>query len=328
MTLRELRYLVAVADHGHFGRAAAACHVSQPTLSTQLRKLEAYLGAPLIERGGRNVQLTALGEQAVLRARAIVREAEQLIATTRARAAPLAGPLNIGIITTLSPYFLPWLLPMARARFAALQLVVREDLTPHLIECLRAHRIEAAMLALPLDSDEFDSRPLFDEPFWLACPRNHRFAALPRVPAEALHDERLLLLTDGHCLRGQALAVCGLHHAVPAAPFGDFRATSLETLSQLVASGLGCTLLPALATGAAAQSGLAIRPLATPAARRIGLVWRRHCPRRVEFELLAKAIAEQPPKGTRRVGRMPSAGRAGLRGGGASTTAEPSHAAG
>ncbi|MGH8443796.1 MAG: LysR substrate-binding domain-containing protein [Solimonas sp.] len=303
MTLRELRYLVAIADHGHFGRAAAACHVSQPTLSTQLKKLEDYLGAPLIERGGKSAQLTALGRQAVPRARAILREAEQLIASTRARAAPLAGPLNVGIIPTLSPYFLPWLLPMARSRFPELQPIVHEDLTPHLVERLRNHQIEAAVLALPLDTEEFDSAPLFDEPFWLACPHDHRFAAMPRVAVEELHDEHLLLLTDGHCLRGQALAVCGLHHATPTAPFGDFRATSLETLSQLVASGLGCTLLPALAMAAAtAQPGLVIRPLATPASRRIGLVWRRQCPRRPEFELLAHTIASQPPKGTKRIG--------------------------
>lgn len=301
MTLRELRYLVAIADHGHFGRAAAACHVSQPTLSTQLKKLETYLGAALVERGGKSAQLTPLGQQAVAHARAILREADQLIATTRACAEPLAGPLHIGIIPTLSPYLLPWLLPTLHARFNALQPIVHEDLTAHLLQRLRGHEIEAAIVALPLENEEFDSLPLFDEPFWLACPRTHRLAALRRVPMEVLREEHLLLLTDGHCLRGQALAVCGLQHAAPHAPHGDFRATSLETLSQLVASGLGCTLLPALATASAAQAGIAIRPLATPASRRLGLVWRRQCPRRAEFELLARVIAAQPPPGTGRV---------------------------
>lgn len=298
MTLRELRYLVAVADHGHFGRAAAACHVSQPTLSTQLKKLEDYLGGPLLERGGRGVELTLLGRQTLAHARRILQEAEQLVAGARTHQAPLCGPLKLGIIPTLSPYFLPWLLPAMRARYAELRPVVHEDLTQVLLERLRDRQIEAAIVALPLETAEFETAALFDEPFWLACPRTHALAARRRIDIHELQDEPLLLLTDGHCLRGQALEVCGRPQT---ASFGDFRATSLETLCQLVAGGLGCTLLPALAVPQQ-QNAIAIRPLAAPrASRRIGLVWRRHCPRGAEFRLLAQLVAVQPPRGTRRV---------------------------
>ncbi|MDB5973105.1 MAG: transcriptional regulator [Hydrocarboniphaga sp.] len=305
MTLRELRYLVAIADHGHFGRAAEACHVSQPTLSTQLKKLEAYLGVALVERGSRAALLTERGRQVVPRARLILREAEQLIASTRACAGPLAGALQLGIIPTLSPYFLPWLLPAARKRFPELQPIVHEDFTHMLLERLRTHRIDLAIMALPLEFEEFETEPLFDEPFWLACPRGHRLARMTRVPAAELQRENLLLLTDGHCLRGQALAMCGLQSPLQDPPQGDFRATSLETLCQLVAEGLGCTLLPALAALAPAATSFrfAVRPLAAPqASRRIGLVWRRHCPRRAEFMLLAQMVQAQPPRGTQRIG--------------------------
>ena len=246
MTIRELRYLVALANRAHFGRAAEDCHVSQPTLSNQIRKLEEYLGVTLIERNAKSFALTATGQEVVEKARRIVTEVDILLSSTRKPSGPLAGPLNLGVIPSLAPYFLPWLLPLTKGRYASLQLVVHEDLTRHLLERLQNYHIDAALLALPLDGEDFEEMPLFDEPFWFACPARHPLAKLTAVTEADLRDERMLLLADGHCLRGQALAACG-RVAGEEAGIDDFRAASLETICQLVAAGFGCTLLPALA---------------------------------------------------------------------------------
>ena len=173
MTIRELRYLVALANRAHFGRAAEECHVSQPTLSTQIRKLEEYLGVTLIERNAKSFALTPIGQEVVVKARRIVAQVDELLATTRTGHGPLSGPLNLGVIPTLAPYLLPKLLPLVKSRYQALQLVVHEDLTGHLLERLQGYQIDAALLALPLDGDEFEALPLFDEPFWFACPPRH-----------------------------------------------------------------------------------------------------------------------------------------------------------
>ncbi|MCH9826255.1 MAG: LysR family transcriptional regulator [Gammaproteobacteria bacterium] len=306
MTLRELRYLVALADHGHFGRAAAACHASQPTLSTQLRKLEDYLGAELIERGGRTTRLTPLGQDIAARARHIVDEADGLIAAARAHAAPLVGPLHAGIISTLSPYFLPWLLPVLRLRFPQLQLAVQEASSQPLLERLEQGHLDAAITALPVDGGDYDAAPLFDEPYWLAVPQDHPLATRSDVRFDELSEERLLLLDDMHCRHGQALPMCSLERADDAPRFGDFRETSLETLCRLVAQGIGCTLVPALARRSAqmAAPGLIVIPLRSPGAmRRLGLVWRRTSWRRTEFMQLAQSISRDPPPGTLRFDR-------------------------
>ena len=163
MTLRELRYLVALADRAHFGRAAEDCHVSQPTLSTQIRKLEEYLGATLIERNTKSISLTPLGQQVAEQARQIVSRVDALLVSARAAREPLAGPLQLGLIPTLAPYFLPWFIPQVKFRYPRLQLVVHEDQTEHLLECLRSHRVDAALLALPLDGEDLEKLPLFDE---------------------------------------------------------------------------------------------------------------------------------------------------------------------
>src|ERR1700684_1775978 len=246
MTLRELRYLVALADREHFGRAAEECCVSQPTLSTQIKKLEGYLGATLIERNARSFSLTPIGQNIVAKARRMLRQVDDLQSTARTALGPLVGPLKLGVIPTLAPYFLPWLLPLVKGHYQRLQLVVHEDLTGHLLERLRNYHIDAALLALPLDGEDFEELPLFDEPFWFACPVRHPLAKLTAVTEADLCDERMLLLADGHCLRGQALAACG-RVAGEEAGIDDFRAASLETICQLVAAGFGCTLLPALA---------------------------------------------------------------------------------
>jgi LysR family hydrogen peroxide-inducible transcriptional activator len=306
MTLRELRYLVAVADREHFGRAAEECCVSQPTLSTQIKKLEGYLGAILIERNARSFSLTPIGEDIVAKARRIVRQVDDLLSTARTAHGPLVGPLRLGVIPTLAPYFLPWLVPLVKGHYHRLQLVVHEDLTQHLVERLRNYEIDAALLALPLDGEDFEELPLFDEPFWLACPPEHSLAALETITEADLRGIPLLLLADGHCLRGQALAACGRlgDNDDVGEVIDDFRAVSLETICQLVAAGFGCTLLPALAAlpPQRPEPSFVIRPMQSPNdSRRIGLVWRRGYPKAQELALLGDLIIDNPPVGTRSV---------------------------
>jgi LysR family hydrogen peroxide-inducible transcriptional activator len=301
VTLTELRYLVALANRAHFGRAAEDCHVSQPTLSTQIRKLEEYLGVTLIERNAKSFSLTSMGQEVVEKARKILGQVDALLASTRKSHEPLTGPLNLGVIPSLAPYLLPRLLPLIKNHYPRLQLVVHEDLTEHLLERLRGYQIDAALLALPLDGGNFEEIPLFDESFWFACPPQHPLAALKTVSEADLCDVPLLLLADGHCLRGQALAACG-RTAADAERIDDFRAASLETICQLVAAGFGCTLLPALAARPPqdAASSFVIRPLRSrKASRCIGLVWRRGDQKAHELGLLAALVRDNPPSGTR-----------------------------
>ena len=303
MTIRELRYLVALANRAHFGRAAEDCHVSQPTLSNQIRKLEEYLGVTLIERNAKSFALTAIGSDVVEKARRIVSQVDSLLSSTRTVHGPLTGPLNLGVIPTLAPYFLPQLLPLIKTRYQRLQLVVHEDLTGHLLERLHAYQIDAALMALPLDGEDVEELPLFDEPFWFACSPRHPLAQLKTVTEADLCGEPMLLLADGHCLRGQALAACGRATADEEG-IDDFRAASLETICQLVAAGFGCTLLPALAASLPQGSdpSFVIRPLQSAnASRRIGLVWRRGYPKAQELELLGDLVRRNPPNGTHAV---------------------------
>jgi LysR family hydrogen peroxide-inducible transcriptional activator len=302
MTISELRYLVALANRAHFGRAAEDCHVSQPTLSNQIRKLEEYLGVTLIERNAKLFSLTAMGQEVVDKARKILGQVDALLASTRKSHEPLTGPLNLGVIPSLAPYFLPRLLPLIKNNYGRLQLVVHEDLTAHLLERLRGYQIDAALLALPLDGGNFEQLPLFDEPFYFACHTRHPLAALECVSEADLRDEPLLLLADGHCLRGQALAACGRTTADER--IDDFRAASLETICQLVAAGFGCTLLPALAARPplGPEPPFVVRPLKSRnASRRIGLVWRHDYPKAQEMKLLAQLVRDNPPAGTRTV---------------------------
>ncbi len=298
MTLRELRYLVALADLRHFGRAAECCHVTQPTLSAQLRKLEAYLGQTLIDRNARQIELTPVGEQIVDRARRLLAEADDILRLTRQHREPLEGVLNIGIIPTLAPYFLPELLRRLRERYPKLQLIVQEDFTANLVAKLKDGLLDAALLALPASVADlgYVERPLFDEPFWLVCPPGHAVAQRDSVDADAMAELKMLLLTDGHCMKGQALAICRAGDA--GSDEADFRATSLETLRQLVGAGLGCTLLPSLAVSQLPPGQFVVRPLREAASRRIGLVWPSTHRRRDELELMAGLLAEQAPDGT------------------------------
>jgi LysR family hydrogen peroxide-inducible transcriptional activator len=308
MTISELRYLVALANRAHFGRAAEDCHVSQPTLSTQIRKLEVYLGVTLIERNAKSFSLTAMGQEVVEKARKIVTQVDALLASTRTPQGPLTGPLNLGVIPTLAPYLLPRLLPLVKSHYKQLHLVVHEDLTGHLLERLRGYQIDAALLALPLDGGDFDEMPLFEEPFWFACPPRHPLAALKAVTEDDLQGEPMLLLADGHCLRGQALAACGRTDGEEA--IDDFRAASLETICQLVAAGFGCTLLPALAARPpqGVEPSFVIRPLhSINASRRIGLVWRRGYSKARDLMLLGELVRDNPPSGTRTASTVASA---------------------
>ena len=208
LTLKDLHYVVALADHGHFGRAAAACNISQPTLSTQVKKLEQGLGLVLFERTTQSVSVTDIGRDIVGRARSILAEVEAIGSVGHDQASPLTGMFRLGVIPTLGPYLLPWLVPALKASYTELRLAVREDLTLPLLERLHLNRLDAVLVALPIDEEGLDTLPMFDEPFRFAEPRQDSPAAGVMSEAE-LRGQRLLLLTEGHCLRDQALAICG-----------------------------------------------------------------------------------------------------------------------
>ncbi|TAN55035.1 MAG: hydrogen peroxide-inducible genes activator [Magnetospirillum sp.] len=288
-TLRQLRYLVALARHHHFGRAAEACFATQSTLSAGLQELEALLGATLVERTKRKVLMTPLGEAVAARAREVLRGAEDITDLVRAAGRPLAGPLRLGVIPTIAPFLLPRVLPELRRAYPDLRLVLREDLTARLLERLGNAELDVALLALPYDAPDMEMLPLVEDPFVLACPPDHPLAAKARIGGADLAAAELLLLEEGHCLRDHALAACSL----PGPSRGEgILGTSLGTLVQMVASGLGITLLPELAVAGGVLRGtdLVTRPLAGGGSRRLGLAWRRSCARKDEFHLLGQAL--------------------------------------
>lgn len=293
MNLRDLRYLVALAEHRHFGRAAAACFVSQPTLSTQIRKLEDELGVVLVERAPRRVLLTEVGAQIAERARVVVHDVDQIKALARRTLDPESGTLRLGLFPTLGPYLLPHAMPMLRQRFPRLELLLIEEKTPIVLRQLHEGKLDAGVLALPLHDEQLQAELLFEEPFVLAVPRSHRLAKRESVTTKDLAGERLLLLDDGHCLRDQALDVCQMAGAGER----DFRATSLETLRQMVAAGVGITLLPALATQPPVPASPDIRllPFGKQApSRRIALVWRKSSAMAGFLASLAEALRGLP----------------------------------
>ena len=298
MTLQDLRYVVAIAEHGHFGRAAAACDVAQPTLSIQVRNLERQLGVKLFERTTKAVSVTTIGAEIVARARHILAEIDAIMSAGQQTSGPLTGDVSLGIIPTLGPYVLPWLVPALKKDYPSLRLVLREDLTAPLLERLGSHRLDAALVALPVAGDRLETLPLFDEPFWFAEPKGRKSASAKIMREDELRGQSLLLLTEGHCLRDQALAICG---TADREADGDFRATSLETILQMVATGLGSTLLPAMACGEARTRSVSIRPLAAGVGRRIGLVWRRSYPKPRDIHLLAQTLCEHLPPGVYRI---------------------------
>ncbi len=297
MTLQDLRYVVALAEHGHFGRAAAACDITQSTLSTQIKNLETRLGVTLFERTTKSVSTTAVGADVAGRARQVLADVDAILGVGQQVSAPLAGGFSLGVIPTLGPYLLPWLIPALKKDYPELRLVLREDLTAPLLERLGSHRLDAALLALPVPDGRLDTLPLFDEPFWFAEPKGRKHAGKVMTEAE-LRGQPLLLLTEGHCLREQALAICGTAERDAE---GDFRATSLETILQMVATGLGSTLLPAMACSEARNRAVTTRPLEAGLGRRIGLAWRRSYPRVRDIHRLGETLQNNLPPGVHRV---------------------------
>ncbi len=298
MTLQELRYLVAVAEEGQVARAAERCHVGQPTLSTQLMKLEDTLGVRLFERGARGLTPTAAGAPIIAQARVVLEEAQRLRELARSAQDPMAGALRVGAIPTLGPYLLPHLLPAIRKAYPKLRLLLSESLTAQLLESLHRRTLDAALLALPVAHEGLETMALFREPFELALPAGHRLAKKKRVQPRDLADESLLLLEEGHCLRDQALEVCGTARRESRE---EVQATSLETLRQMVAAGIGCTLMPRLSTLGGARPDkrlIELRPFTAPEpARLIGLVWRARGARAEAVRRLGELIRAHLPRG-------------------------------
>src|SRR5690625_1292304 len=275
MNLRDLRYLVALAEHRHFGHAAKACFVSQPTLSTQIRKLEDELGVTLIERTPRNALLTEAGHDIARRARSVLDEGEQIRNVARRASDPEAGTVRLGIFPTLGPYLLPHVVPLVHQRFPRLELLLVEEKTEVVLERLGEGRLDAGIVALPVHDEHLHAELLFQEPFLLAVPQSHHLARKRLLKLDDLANENLLLLEDGHCLRDQALEVC---HMAGAGEKHGFRATSLETLRQMVAAEVGISLLPTLAVKPPVVQPPNVRLVefrGHPPHRRIAMLWRK-----------------------------------------------------
>ena len=291
-SVRHLRHLTALYDHGHFGRAAEACHVTQSTLSASIKEFESVLRVALVDHSKRGVVLTPVGVETVERARKIVKEIEDLVSFTTASREPLSGTLRMGTIPTIGPFLLPRVLPRLRDTYTRLKLYLVEDLTERLIASLHRGELDVVLLALPRECGAVETVVLFKDPFVVGLPRGHPLAKENGIKPQSLLGEDLLLLKDGHCLRDHALAAL---RRLANRRIAEFEATSLTTLVQMVDNGLGTTLLPTLAVNAGLLLGTSLitRPLLTDEpARNIGLVWRRGTGRREEFRLLAKELTQ------------------------------------
>ena len=294
MTLTELRYIVAVARERHFGRAAEACFVSQPTLSVAVKKLEEELGVALFERGPGEVSVTPPGQRIVEQAQRVLEEASRIKEIAVAGRDPLAGALRLGAIYTIGPYLLPKLIPILRKNAPSMQLLIQENFTHRLGEALKNGEVDAILIALPFDEPGVVTRALYDEPFMVAVPKGHPWEGRKRVTSEELTNESLLLLGEGHCFRDQVLELC---HTVRSRERSGVARTveggSLETIRQMVAGGVGVTVLPATSVNAGGVQSDLIRilPFARPTPeRRVGLAWRRSFPRPEAIEMLRKSI--------------------------------------
>jgi LysR family hydrogen peroxide-inducible transcriptional activator len=290
ITLRQLRYLAALARHRHFGRAAEDCAVTQPALSMQVRELEREIGAELVERRPGDIALTDTGREVAQRAEQILTATRDLVDFARHRDV-LSGPLRLGIIPTLAPYILPRLLPRLQATYPQLRLEVRETQTKMLLAELVSGALDTVMLALPVDGADIVAVRLFDDPFLLAVPAADKLPAGGRVGVEDVDQRRLILLEEGHCLRDQALTFCATKRRDAPAGLG---ATSLATVMQMVANGYGVTLLPEVAIDAEVRDSRVrlLRFCEPEPVRSIGLAWRRTSPRRQDFEALGQIIID------------------------------------
>ncbi len=294
MTLTELRYIVAVARERHFGRAADTCFVSQPTLSVAVKKLEEELGLQLFERGPGEVTVTPAGQKIVAQAQRVLEEAARIKELAAAGRDPLAGPLRLGAIYTIGPYLLPKLIPILRRAAPQMQLHIQENFTHVLAELLKNGEVDVILIALPFAEAGIEARAVYDEPFMVAVPKGHAWDGRKRpVSSEELAKESLLLLGEGHCFRDQVLDIC---HVVRAKDRSALARTveggSLETIRQMVAGGVGVTVLPSTSIGGSASSDLIrVLPFARPTpTRRVGLAWRRSFPRPEAIEALRKSI--------------------------------------
>lgn len=291
-TLKQLQYLVALKDHGHFGRAAEACFVTQSTLSAGLRELETLIGVTLVERTRRVVRFTPLGDRIADKARRVLREAEELGDIARAAGRPLSGEMRMSVIPTIAPFMLPHILPRLRRDYPDLKLFLREEPSGAACEGLHSGRTDCVLLALPFACGDVASQPLFDDRLFVAYQPQDMPSDPPAVPAALIDETRLLLLEDGHCLKDHALSACNRPELRAEA---TMLGTSLHTIVQMVDNGLGMTMLPemALKAGILDHTNIVAKPLdADNAVRRIALVWRRASPREKDFQLLAEALAE------------------------------------
>ncbi|CAN5253499.1 hydrogen peroxide-inducible genes activator [soil metagenome] len=295
-TLRQLHYRRLLAEHGSFSRAALAAHVTQPTLSAGVQELERALGAAVVDRGATRagVILTPAGEAALIGARDVLSRVEDLTQAARVAAQPLVGRFRLGVIPTIAPFLLPRALPLLRERFPALRLYLREDQTPRLIDTLKAGALDAALIALPYDTSGLETASVGADELFAAAPADHSLARAETVDAADLQGDDLILLEGGHCLRDHALAACRMDAPGRAAAEANFAATSLHTLVQMVGSGLGVSLVPAMAVeaGLARAAGVAVRPLQAYAAREIVVAWRAGSARGAEAAMLAGALRE------------------------------------
>jgi LysR family transcriptional regulator, hydrogen peroxide-inducible genes activator len=287
MNLRDLRYLVAVAEKKHFGRAADACFVSQPTLSTQVKKLEEELGVTLIERTNRQVMLTPVGERIVAQAQRVLREVNQMVHIAEEYKDPFGGEFRLGIIPTVAPYLLPKILGPMRKAFPKLKIHLTEAQTVSLTSMVREGDLDAVILALPLDEDNLKQVKLYTERFYFAVSRSHPKASLKSVGLRDLEHEEVLLLEDGHCLRDQALEICHSHNAVENT---NFRATSIETLRQMVAANVGITLMPELAISSRSGQVRYLPFKDDHPHRDVGLCWRSSSTRHELIEDMADML--------------------------------------
>ena len=292
-TLRQLQYLKLLVEHGGFGKAAEAAHVTQPTLSAGIQELEKILGSPVVDRARSGLILTAVGEAALAKARVILNEADELVQAARSAGQPLTGRFRLGVIPTIAPFLLPRALPLLRSRFPDLRLYLREDLTQRLISALKSGHLDAALIALPFDMTGLESAHVAEDEILAALPAGHPLARQDRTRPSELEDEDLILLEDGHCLRDHALAACGLRPPRQSDAEATFAATSLPTLVQMVGSGLGVTFLPSMAVSAGLTDGtsIEIRPLqAANPSREIVVAWRSGSIRGAEGRLLAETL--------------------------------------
>ena len=290
-TLRQLQYLKLLAEHGSFSRAAEAAHVTQPTLSAGIQELERTLGASVVDRARSGVILTAVGEEAVTRAQDVLARAEDLVQAARSAGRPLSGRFRLGVIPTIAPFMLPKALPALRQRFPDLRLFLREDLTGKLVTGLKAGALDAALIALPYELHGIETAEVGQDELLAAAPANHPLTATATIAPADLAGAELILLEDGHCLRDQALLACGTEPPKPGGEAG-FAATSLATLVQMVGSGLGVSLLPAMAVeaGLTDDAPVTVRPLEGGARREVAVAWRAGSSRGAEARLLAETL--------------------------------------